>query len=68
MKKPVSLYLCLILLAACGPKPDRDVMVKMRDGVRLLTDVYLPDGEGPFPVILCRVPYGTRSEYVFQSL
>ena len=67
MKKPVSLYLCLILLAACGPKPDRDVMVKMRDGVRLLTDVYLPDGEGPFPVILCRVPYGTRSEYVFQD-
>ena len=41
-------------------------MVEMRDGVRLLTDVYLPDGEGPFPVILCRVPYGTRSEYVFQ--
>ena len=41
-------------------------MVEMRDGVRLLTDVYLPDGEGPFPVILCRVPYGTRTEYVFQ--
>ena len=41
-------------------------MVEMRDSVRLLTDVYLPDGEGPFPVILCRVPYGTRTEYIFQ--
>ncbi len=29
----------------------------MRDGVRLGTDVYLPDGAGPFPVILLRSPY-----------
>ena len=50
---------------------DRDVMVKMRDGVRLATDVYRPaaDGKplpGPFPVILERTPYGktvvSRSE------
>jgi len=41
-------------------------MVKMRDGVGLLTDVYLPDGDGPFPVILSRVPYGTKSDYIFQ--
>lgn len=32
-------------------------MVQMRDGVRLATDIYLPDGEGPFPVILLRSPY-----------
>ena len=47
------------------------VMVPMRDGVRLATDVYLParDGEampGPWPVILERTPYGrnrpSRSE------
>jgi putative CocE/NonD family hydrolase len=30
----------------------------MRDGVRLATDVYLPDGAGPFPVVLERTPYG----------
>lgn len=33
-------------------------MVEMRDGAKLATDVYLPDGEGPFPVILTRTPYG----------
>ena len=43
-----------------------DVRVEMRDGVKLMTDVYLPRGAGPFPVILCRVPYGTRTDYVFQ--
>ena len=43
-----------------------DVMVAMRDGVRLATDIYLPakDGEamqGPFPVILERTPYDKES-------
>lgn len=41
-------------------------MVPARDGVRLATDVHLPDGPGPFPVILERTPYGrgevSRSE------
>lgn len=32
-------------------------MVPMRDGVRLATDVYLPQTEGPWPVILIRDPY-----------
>ena len=49
----------------------RDVMVVMRDGVRLATDVYRPARGGilveePFPVILERTPYGkgkhSRSE------
>ncbi len=41
----------------------KDVMVAMRDGVRLASDLYRPagpDGEplpGPFPTILCRTPY-----------
>jgi len=37
-----------------------EYMVPCRDGVRLATDVYLPDGPGPFPVILERTPYGKR--------
>src|SRR5689334_1942485 len=41
-------------------------MVPMRDGVRLATDIHLPDGAGPFPVIMERTPYGrnetSRSE------
>ena len=42
------------------------IQVEMRDGVNLLTDIYLPTGDGPFPVLLCRVPYGTQTDYVFQ--
>ena len=34
-----------------------DVMVAMRDGIRLATDVYLPPGDGPFPAVLVRTPY-----------
>lgn len=30
----------------------------MRDGTRLLADVYRPAGDGPWPVLLCRTPYG----------
>jgi predicted acyl esterase len=37
-----------------------EMFVVMRDGVRLATDVYLPEGEGPWPVILTRTPYGKR--------
>ncbi len=32
-------------------------MVDARDGVRLATDIYRPEGAGPFPVILERTPY-----------
>jgi len=34
-----------------------DVKVPMRDGVNLSANVYLPEGEGPFPVVLNRTPY-----------
>jgi uncharacterized protein len=42
---------------------ERNIMVPMRDGVRLATDVYLParDGQilpGKFPTLLERTPYG----------
>lgn len=41
-------------------------MVPMRDGVRLATDIHLPAGPGPFPVVMERTPYGrddiSRSE------
>jgi len=49
-----------------GIVESRDVMVPMRDGVKLATDVYRParDGkavEGRFPVILMRTPYNKES-------
>jgi putative CocE/NonD family hydrolase len=38
-------------------KVDKNVKVPMRDGVTLATDIYYPDGPGPFPVMLSRTPY-----------
>jgi hypothetical protein len=54
---------CLIVpaFAAAGDEEQApqslDMMVEMRDGVRLATSVYLPSGDGPWPVILTRTPY-----------
>ena len=39
---------------------DRDVMVAMRDGVRLATDIYRPALAGPLPLLLERTPYDKR--------
>ena len=37
---------------------DTMIMVPMRDGTGLATDVYLPkDRDGPFPVIFVKTPY-----------
>ncbi|HEU0143058.1 MAG TPA: CocE/NonD family hydrolase [Bryobacteraceae bacterium] len=45
----------------------RDVMVPMRDGVRLATDLYLPAqggtrAAGKFPAMLCRTPYNKSGQ------
>jgi putative CocE/NonD family hydrolase len=45
---------------------DPNVMIPMRDGIRLATDLYFPAAggrrpEGSFPVILERTPYGKTS-------
>lgn len=76
---PSSIFLSLhIVLFALFPCPvfaqkvrfevatPKTVMVPMRDGVKLATDIYLParDGkptEGRFPTILSRTPYGKSS-------
>jgi len=45
-----------------------DVMIAMRDGTRLATDVYLPDGDGPFPTVLTRMPYGKTEPYCYMPV
>lgn len=40
--------------------PPTVMSMRTRDGVRLDADVYSPDGQGPFPVLLMRQPYGRR--------
>ena len=35
-----------------------NIVTPMRDGTRLMADVYLPkDQDGPFPTLVCRTPY-----------
>ena len=44
----------------------RKVMVPMRDGTSLAADVYLPDGQGPFPAVVARSVYGRGDESLAQ--
>jgi putative CocE/NonD family hydrolase len=47
----------------------REVKVRMRDGVRLAADVYLPGGdESPGDTILIRLPYDKSGPYTFIPL
>jgi len=41
-----------------GVKAKYNVWIPMRDGVRLSADIYLPDKEGKYPVLLMRTYYG----------
>jgi len=44
--------------AAAAPQPkSMEFFIPMRDGVKLAANVYLPDGPGPWPVVLTRTPY-----------
>ena len=36
---------------------DQKVMMPMRDGTRLATDIYRPKGDQPVPIIFSRTPY-----------
>jgi len=49
-----------------GMTVEQDVMISMRDGALMATDIYLPAGAGPVPLLLERTPYGkhlpSRSE------
>ncbi|MCB1229477.1 MAG: CocE/NonD family hydrolase [Verrucomicrobiae bacterium] len=66
----ILLYTSLTPTRADSPKESyvvtENVMIPMRDGVKLAADLYLPlrDGkaiDGPLPVILARTPYGKSS-------
>lgn len=36
---------------------EKDVFIRMRDGVEIATRIYRPDGAGPFPVLYAASPY-----------
>ena len=73
LRKTIWVLAAMVVLAAGAgaqgqetERPDltrlfekHDVMVPMRDGVRLHTEIYTPkDGNGPWPMIMMRTPYG----------
>ncbi len=67
----LGLLLTVLMAPVCGlasaPESPRtmlsetNVMVRMRDGVGLSTDIYRPAKEGRYPVILFRDAYGNGS-------
>src|SRR5260370_13731458 len=46
---------------------EKNIMVSMRDGVRLATDVYRPAEAGPVPVLLSRLPYNKELPMMAQG-
>ncbi len=63
MLKPyiVALILLLAWLTDATTAKGQVIAVPMNDGTELATEVYLPSGAGPWPVLLYRTPYD-RSE------
>ncbi|MBI3853644.1 MAG: CocE/NonD family hydrolase [Verrucomicrobia bacterium] len=64
-----ALLLCVFLAVSVLAENDQppfifeaDVKVPMRDGVQLAANVFRPKGDGPWPVILIRTPYGKGDE------
>jgi hypothetical protein len=55
------LIVAVAAVFGCSAGPET-VMVPMRDGVELATDLYVPDGAGPFPTILYRTPYSKAGD------
>src|SRR5215467_1263870 len=60
-------FLCCVVALSFRSKPveaqskpivQRDLLVKMRDGVTLRADVLFPPAGGRFPVLVYRTPYG----------
>src|SRR5262249_42651738 len=65
---PVLSLLALVPFAAqLSAQQNRSEMVAMRDGVKLDTNIYLPEGSGPWPVVLTRTPYGKDQMYAAKN-
>ncbi|MCF0070689.1 CocE/NonD family hydrolase [Dyadobacter sp. CY261] len=59
------------LIAAYPPNEiriERHKAVRMRDGVVLYADVYMPATPGRYPTIVTRTPYGSQRDGVHQTM
>ena len=70
---PTAVAACLLALVPVSATPqairkEAGLMVPMRDGVRLSTDLYFPtDATGPYSTILIRTPYGKDREPPYRG-
>src|ERR1041385_8091721 len=61
----VAIFMYAVLSWAADPyavRYERNVAVKMRDGVTLRADIFRPKADGKFPVLLQRTPYDKNNE------
>ena len=56
-----AVCLCVLPAVVAQQAAVQTHMVPMRDGVHLATDVRVGEGDGPWPVVLLRTPYGRKS-------
>jgi len=69
---PALLVTALCVAAQTRPvseqiRVESNLVVPMRDGVKLYADVYRPARDGRFPVIVVRTPYGKQREGIHES-
>src|SRR5215813_1054582 len=68
----VAAVLILFIAAVAAQQPNtaeryerRNVMIPMRDGVRLNTEIFIPKAaEGPLPILFRRTPYGVNANSI----
>jgi predicted acyl esterase len=56
----VAAAVAVVVLAPAAAAQVIETTVAAADGTELATDVYLPLGQGPWPVVLIRTPYGKQ--------
>jgi uncharacterized protein len=64
----ISLFFSASVARAAGPYAvtfERNASLKLRDGVTLRADIYRPQAEGRFPVLLQRTPYDKNNGTTF---
>lgn len=47
---------------------ERNVPCTLRDGVVLMANVFRPEGDGSYPVVLTRLPYGKDTGFLYMML
>jgi predicted acyl esterase len=63
--RQTTLIAIIVLVTACSAGAQTmETFVAADDGTLLATDVYLPEGNPPWPTLLVRTPYGKRGEAI----